>query len=304
MAKSTADVFVVGNRTLKVFLKPDTASAPVQHIAPGSRHLILAYRSKSGPTMYAQISHGWVCIEWAGNKYGIVSALGEPGVITEDALLAEAALMTGWEYSLTDPRYPRQLPGIPSKYLARPNRTNCSCSVEAMVVGAAGGAHWDETHHADALILDASRPFSSADAYLCYAPEGIKEPLMNPADAIPHSVCQGVNERNGHPGVQYDDGDRGHTWYVWAVHEATGRILTFEANTYYQIQGFGHRGIGPYNGRGIPDKWWEDADCWTWAQFLDYYDGGIAVTPIHVQRPQTKKSVTKKSVVKKSETSV
>lgn len=131
------------------------------------------------------------------------------------------------------------------------------------------------------MIFDVNRPFSPADAFSVYAKPGTSIE-MNPTDVCDICFVQGADEKNRSPGVQYDKGDRGHSFMILSKHGGTGRLLTLEANAAYEIDGFGHRGVGAYNGKGIPNRWWEDDDCWTWERFLEYYDGGLAVVQLNI----------------------
>jgi hypothetical protein len=186
--------------------------------------------------------------------------------IPEKAILDTLPAFAQYSYSLGDPRYPWELPGVQVPQ-APPYETNCCTFIEAVLVRAFAeenpGFGWSRDLHNKMMILDDKNPYSPINA-ACEAGMGeeIEDPDVPP---LPWTLVQGWrNYRIG-----------GHTFIIVDRHEATDRCLILEANKGYGLNGVGFRMIGMLaHYHRPPDCWWSRTELWTWERVRRTYRYG------------------------------
>lgn len=80
-----------------------------------------------------------------------------------DRIRSAIRAMEGWGYAKSDVQYPWSIPGVDVHVVDKYGSTNCCCFVEAVIVRAYDVQEWGPRRHADSMIMDIKRPFSSVD---------------------------------------------------------------------------------------------------------------------------------------------
>ena len=186
-----------------------------------------------------------------------------------------------------DPKYPYQLDKSFSVHQAPPRVNDCCSFVEALSVKAWKDARgdkftWDLEKHKRMMIGE-----KRSDPNDWYSPVTevvasgmgieVKDTEKLPP---PWTVVQGWRKKDKKKECEADNLKGGHTFFVVAVHEDTGRVLTLESTAtqreneevtteFVEMHGPGFRKLGDiddFKAKGFnPGKdWWKDEGLWTW----------------------------------------
>lgn len=192
--------------------------------------------------------------------------------IREFFLVERLKDFSGYGYDMTrGVCYPWPLPRLRVPTGVRPPKTNCCTFVEALLVKAWEDAapdllEWGPERHRQMMIWGEDL-FSPVTAVV---EAGMAVPIEPPETALPPwTLVQGWKDLRAKKG--------GHTFLI--VAQRGEAVLTLEANSYYQLDGVGFRGLGHAEDFGFepPPNWWEDAalwqdgKVWTWPRLRAAY---------------------------------
>ena len=203
--------------------------------------------------------------------------------VREADLLDTLLAYKGFGYSLHQPSYPVEIPGV--KLPNTGNDTNCCCFAEGLLVGTFFREHqgmgWNTHRHNQMMIAGPqARPF---DPITAAQDSGMATPIVghNPAPG-PWTLVQGWGSLS--PLKQ------GHTFFVLRHHARTDKVLTLEATNHPAVKGVGHKGIGKAVFKDdtliLPDNWWELKGVPTWDELHQRFPF-MKTAEIHVSTLET-----------------
>jgi hypothetical protein len=182
----------------------------------------------------------------------------DDGMAIEESFLVERLKgFRGYGYDLTTGiSYPWPLPRIKVATGVQSPKTNCCTFVEALLVKAWEDAvpellEWGPERHKQMMVLGADL-FSPITAVV---DAGMAVPLEPPDTEVPPwTLVQGWRDLPAKKG--------GHTFLIVAQRDEA--VLTLEANSHYQLNGVGFRGLGHAEDFDFapPERWWEDPSLW------------------------------------------
>lgn len=278
------------NQVLNCFEEADTSSNMLGKLAAGAYDLIeLKENFPDAATDYALVvdpdlnRNVWICSRYRDTHYTTEADAeatddGEsPIVVSHDFEADEQAIdeqllidalqpFSDFSYDLHQPNYPYPLKGIKVPLAADVGepRNNCCTFVEGLLVyawqNAAEDFEWTNANHGQMMIYSAEDYFSPVT---CLVERGMAVPIADDdTTPQPWTVIQGWREQ----------WKGGHTFIILDYHEPTGRVLTLESNSGYNLNGVGYRVIGNIADHPQPAAdWWEDERLWTWEKVKAAY---------------------------------
>lgn len=276
------------NQQLNCFDQSDTAATVLGTLGAGDYDLIeLKENYPDSDTDYARVfdpglnTKVWICSRYKDTRYASVNASEtstdpapvasfdfdqDDQSIDEQQLVDSLQQFTGFTYHLQEPNYPFSLNGIkvPLASEAGQPQNNCCTFVEGLLVHAwqtaSPGFSWNNTSHGQMMIYSADDYFSPVT---CLVERGMA--VAVPDDNTPPqpwTVIQGWREQ----------WKGGHTFIILDYHAPTGRVLTLESNSGYNLNGVGYRNIGNISEHPHPTaQWWENERLWTWEKVKSAY---------------------------------
>jgi hypothetical protein len=192
--------------------------------------------------------------------------------IREFFLVERLKDFSGYGYDMTKGVcYPWPLPRIKVTTGLQEPKTNCCTFIEALLVKAWDDAapdllKWGPERHGQMMIWgdDLFSPITAV------VEAGMAVPIDTPETEVPPwTLVQGWKDLPGKKG--------GHTFLV--VAQRGEAVLTLEANSHYQLDGVGFRGLGHAEAFDFepPSNWWrdealwQDAKMWTWPRIRAAY---------------------------------
>lgn len=142
-------------------------------------------------------------------------------MIKQSKLYENLAKFLGYTYSLKDPRYPTNIPGV-GEPLAPPNQTNCCAFVEGLIIPAAQESghkfEWGPNEHKRA-VLSGGLPLGSMESVQVYIDAGLAEPWeFETSEHFGWIVCQKWDSLN----------TQGHTFLIAALWARPGHMRSVE----------------------------------------------------------------------------
>ena len=278
------------NQSLNCFEEADTSSAVLGKLEAGTYDLLeLKENFPDADTDYAQVfdpgldRNVWICSRYKDTRYASEEASAAEGeespvaavsydfetdnqAIDEQLLIDALQPFADFSYDLHEPNYPYALNGIKVPLAAEVGepKNNCCTFVEGLLVHAWQNAvddfPWSNANHGQMMIYSKDDYFSPVT---CLVERGMAVAVPD-ADTPPQpwTVIQGWR----------DQWKGGHTFIILDYHEPTGRVLTLESNSGYDLNGVGYRNIGNIGDYPHPTAdWWEDERLWTWDKVKSAY---------------------------------
>lgn len=262
---------------LNTFAVPSTAPPSVGRLMSGDYRAIQTVQQGTDEYVLAGV---WICAASNGVTYAVVSRRSPPIIsgISETNLVKMVQSFAGWTYNAGDPRYSAEIPNVVGLKLAPPKQNSCCILVEDLTVHAFDAAgwtfDWNQHCHDQMMVANWNNLWSPPQA-IAESGLGVSYEAPGTNFDLPHpwTVCQGWGPSSGH------------TFVVVAAHAETTKVLIFESNNAYGLNGPGFRGLGPIANfpDGPPPNWWLEPGVPTWEQVLRYYSNGIAMSQLKVR---------------------